>query len=55
MIMPIKSCTKNGKSGFKYGDSGACYTGEGAKAKAEAQMRAIKASQHNAVRKSKKP
>lgn len=24
--MPIKSCKLNGKSGFKYGDSGTCYT-----------------------------
>lgn len=43
--MPIKRCTKNGKSGWKYGDSGKCYTGKGAKARAKRQMRAIKASQ----------
>jgi len=49
--MPIKSCQSNGKSGHKYGDSGKCYTGEGSRAKAEQQMRAIKA---NAVRRSKK-
>jgi hypothetical protein len=24
--MPIKRCRKNGKPGFKFGDSGTCYT-----------------------------
>jgi len=24
--MPVKSCSENGKSGFKWGDSGKCYT-----------------------------
>jgi hypothetical protein len=43
--MPIKTCTKDGKSGFKYGDSGKCYTGKDAKAKAAKQARAIRASQ----------
>lgn len=52
--MPTQPCTTNGKSGFKYGAGGKCYTGEDAKAKADAQGRAIKASQHNAVRKSKR-
>lgn len=42
--MPVKRCTSGGKRGWKYGDSGKCYTGEGAKARAERQMRAIKAS-----------
>lgn len=27
--MPIKSCQKDGKSGYKWGDSGKCYTYEG--------------------------
>lgn len=40
--MPIKSCGGGGK---KYGEKGKCYKGKGAKAKAERQMRAIKASQ----------
>jgi len=42
--MPVKKCTKKGKSGFKWGDSGTCYTGGDAKAKAERQGRAIQAS-----------
>ena len=24
--MPVKSCQSNGKSGYKWGDSGKCYT-----------------------------
>lgn len=52
--MPTQQCTVNGKSGYKYGDNGKCYTGEGAKEKADTQGRAIKASQHNAVRVSKR-
>jgi hypothetical protein len=51
--MPVKPCTKNGKKGFKWGDSGTCYTytandpasREQAKKKAIAQGRAIKANQ----------
>lgn len=43
--MPVQECTKNGKPGYKWGKSGKCYTGGGAKAKAEKQGRAIKASQ----------
>lgn len=43
--MPIKPCSKNGESGKKYGDSGKCYTGKGAQAKAEKQRTAIKTSQ----------
>lgn len=42
--MPVKPCKDKGKSGKKYGDSGKCYTGEGAGAKAARQGRAIKAS-----------
>lgn len=44
-MMPFKKCQRKGKSGWKYGDSGTCYTGKGGKAKATKQMRAIKASQ----------
>lgn len=51
--MPKMQCTKGGKSGIKYGESGACYTGEGKEAKMDAQRRAIEASKHNAVRKAK--
>jgi hypothetical protein len=43
--MPIKKCRSGGKSGYKYGDSGKCYTGKGGRAKAGKQARAIKASQ----------
>jgi len=39
--MPVKGCKSNGKSGKKYGNSGKCYTGEGAEAKAKRQGRAI--------------
>ena len=52
--MPVKQCTSDGKSGYKYGGSGKCYTGDTGKSKAEEQGRAIKASQHNAVVKSKR-
>ena len=44
--MPVKPCTKNGQSGFKYGDSGTCYTGKDAKKRAERQGRAIRARQN---------
>ena len=52
--MPVKQCTSKGKSGHKYGDNGKCYTGEGSRAEAEEQGRAIKASQHNAISKARK-
>lgn len=32
--MPLKKCQDNGKDGWKWGDQGHCYTGEGAKEKA---------------------
>lgn len=35
--MPIEKCTVNGKSGFRYGKSGKCYTGPGAGKKAAKQ------------------
>ena len=49
--MPIKACFREGRAGYKYGDSGSCYTYEpgneqsrmAAKRKAEEQMRAIHA------------
>lgn len=43
--MPIKECTENKKPGWKYGDSGKCYTVEDPgdeKALLEAKKRAIK-------------
>lgn len=44
--MPVKRCTKDGKAGYKYGDSGTCYTGPGAKEKAIKQGQAIEISKH---------
>ena len=43
--MPIQHCSKHGKRGWKFGASGTCYIGPGAKARAERQGRAIKASE----------
>jgi len=53
--MPVKRCTKDGKSGFKYGDAGKCYTyAEGDQAsenaahdKAVVQGKAVERSQGN--------
>ena len=42
--MPVQRCQKNGRSGYKWGQSGTCYVGRGAKARAERQGRAIRAS-----------
>jgi hypothetical protein len=39
--MPLKKCTKDGKKGWKWGDSGACYTGRDGKRKAIKQGIAI--------------
>ena len=40
--MPVKECTEDGKSGFKYGDSGKCYLYEpgNEKSKGEAKRKA---------------
>ena len=35
--MPLIKCSLNGKSGWKYGNAGHCYTGPGAKKKAVKQ------------------
>jgi len=51
--MPVQSCRKDGKPGYKYGTNGACYTyttgnkasRDRAHAKAAKQGQAIKASQ----------
>lgn len=40
--MPVMRCQKNGKPGFKWGKSGKCYIGKGAKARAARQGRAVK-------------
>jgi hypothetical protein len=45
--MPLKRCTSGGKSGYKWGDSGKCYTGKDAKEKAMRQGRAVEMSKHN--------
>lgn len=42
--MPIHKCTHDGKEGYQWGQSGKCYTGEGALAKAQRQATAIYAS-----------
>lgn len=39
--MPLKQCESGGESGWKWGDSGKCYTGPGAKQKAIRQALAI--------------
>ncbi len=51
--MPLMKCTENGKPGYKWGESGKCYTytpgneisRNNAKEKALKQARAIKANQ----------
>lgn len=45
--MPIMKCNKDGKSGYKYGESGHCYTGPDAKKKAAKQGQAIEISKHS--------
>lgn len=45
--MPVKKCTSDGKSGYKYGDSGHCYTGPGARQKAIKQGQAIEIQKHS--------
>ncbi len=49
--MPVMSCTADGKSGYKWGDSGKCYTGPNAKADALKQGRAIEASKAREAKK----
>ncbi len=43
--MPIQDCQLDGRKGKRWGKSGKCYTGPGARRKALRQARAIKASQ----------
>lgn len=52
--MPVKKCTLNGESGYKFGNSGKCYTGDDAKEKATKQGQAIKASEHAKEKKNEK-
>jgi len=42
--MPIMSCSSGGKSGYKWGNSGHCYTGPNARARAAAQAAAAYAN-----------
>lgn len=42
--MPLKKCRKDKKSGYKYGDSGKCYTGTSGRKKAKRQGVAIEIS-----------
>ena len=44
--MPLMRCTKDNKSGWKFGKSGHCYTGPGARQKAIKQGQAIEISKH---------
>lgn len=39
--MPVMRCQKDHTKGWKYGQSGKCYTGKSAKSKAAEQGRAI--------------
>lgn len=39
--MPLKQCTNDGKSGWKWGDSGHCYTGPNGKKQAIRQGVAV--------------
>ena len=47
--MPLKKCTSGGKSGYKWGDAGKCYTGPDAKKKALQQGRAIEANKSKSM------
>ena len=44
--MPLMRCSENGKSGWKWGDSGKCYTSEDGKELATKQGQAIEANKH---------
>jgi hypothetical protein len=45
--MPVEQCQTMGRRGFRWGKAGVCYTGSGARAKAERQGRAIEAGSYN--------
>ena len=49
--MPLTRCTSEGKSGWRWGTSGKCYTGPDAKAKAIAQGVAIGGGKLDKLRK----
>lgn len=48
--MPVKRCSSGGRTGWKWGDSGKCYTGTDAKRRARAQGRAVRASGYGKVK-----
>jgi hypothetical protein len=50
--MPIKPCSKNGKEGYKWGDSGTCYTGKNGRAQAGRQAAAAYANGYRGETKS---
>lgn len=47
--MPIKRCRKDGKPGFKFGDSGKCYTYEPGNPASRAAARAMAERQRRAI------
>lgn len=42
--MPVKQVKENGRTGYKWGNTGTTYFGPGARAKAQQQAKAIYAS-----------
>jgi len=50
--MPVVKCTSEGKSGFKWGIGGKCFTGSGARNKARRQGIAIELSKRREGKKS---
>lgn len=53
--MPLKRCSKDGQTGWKWGNEGTCYVGPGAREKALEQARAILANQGDEKIKDEKP
>lgn len=47
--MPVMNCTKDGKKGKKWGESGFCYTGPNAEQKAIEQGQAIEANKNKGI------
>ena len=52
--MPITTCSRDGKSGHKWGEKGKCYTGSGSRKKAQAQASAAYASGYDKTDEGKK-
>lgn len=53
--MPLMKCQKDGKSGWKYGPEGHCYTGPDAKQQATKQGQAIEISRHKKAKSNLSP